>query len=412
MTVGYVGLGAMGRALAKHLIGKFDLLVWDINAAALIDAEMQGARRAASLSDIGSTCDVVFLCLPKSSFVEETLFGAEGLADRLAPRAIIVDQTSGVPGESRAFAERLHARGIEFIDAPVAGGVPAAHAGQITVMASGPIEVYERVLPILSSMSPKVLRCGDRVGDGQTVKAINNMINSAYRMATLEILAVGCKLGLAASAITDALNAGEGRSFVTSRLLPSIVERRASSDFALSLMVKDLNQAAELAYSTATPMPISDTARGMMTVALNTLGPHARLDDIVAFMEKATGTEFVPAFPHDDNPVEPHRAMQILTMVTAVSNRAIAVENTLMAVRAGLELDRFAAAISAGSASSEQAARLFASVARTGEIAAAPSLEELATLTEFAGIAAGIDVPVILINQVRAALLAAAHSLT
>ena len=402
MKIGYVGLGAMGRALAGHLVGRHDLLVWDLNPQALGEFVKRGAQAAESLADIGAQCDVVLLCLPKSAHVQETLFGSNGLAETLAPGAVVVDQTSGIPSDSRAFADKLAARNIALIDAPVAGGVPSAIAGQITIMASGPRTAFERVLPVLATISPKVYRCSDHVGDGQTVKAINNMINAAYRMVTLEVLAVGRKLGLSAAAMTDALNAGVARSFISYRLLPAVVERRSSTDFALALMVKDLNQAADLGVATATPMPISDVARGMMNMSLNFLGPDGRLDDIVPFMEKLTGADFAGDVPPDRFKMDPALAMQLVIATAATCNRAIAVENTALAFRAGLELTGFEPVISAGSASSAQAELLFAALGAEGAGFAGSVGQDVDSLTEFARVAADCGVPALMVNQVRA----------
>ena len=402
MKIGYVGLGAMGRALASHLVGRHDLLVWDLNPQALQAFVKRGAQAAESLADLGARCDVVLLCLPKSAHVQEALFGNSGLAETLAPGAVVVDQTSGIPGDSRAFAEKLAARNIILIDAPVAGGVPSAIAGQITIMASGQQAAFERVLPVLTTISPKVYRCSDHVGDGQTVKAINNMINAAYRMVTLEILAVGRKLGLSAAAMTDALNAGEGKSFISYRLLPAVVERRSSTDFALALMVKDLNQAADIGAATATPMPISDVARGMMNLSLNILGPDARLDDIVSFMERLTGTDFAGDVPPDRFKMNPAQAMQLVIATASTCNRAIAVENTALAFRAGLELTGFEPVISAGSASSAQAELLFAALVAEGTSFVGSVEQDVGNLTDFARIAADFGVPALMVNQVRA----------
>jgi 3-hydroxyisobutyrate dehydrogenase len=409
MTVGYVGLGAMGRALAGNLVGKQDLMVWDLNPRAIEDFVARGARAATSLADLGAQCDLVILCLPKSENVEQALFGADGLAAHLASGAVIVDQTSGVPAASRSFAARLAPAGITLIDAPVAGGVPSALAGQITIMASGKAEAFERVQPVLAAISPKVFRCSGQVGDGQAVKAINNMVNAGYRMATLELLAMGRRLGLTAAAITDALNAGDGRSFISFRLLPAIVAGTSSTDFAMSLMVKDLNQAAELGMAARAAMPISDAARGLMHIALNVLGPDSRLDDVVSFMERLTGTTFIGEAPLPDAvPMAPDEAMALVTGAVAACNRAIMAESIALATRAGLDVAGFAPVINAGSASSRQAEQMFASL--QGGPAMGEEKGALEVLTLMARLGAGLGVPLLMTNQARAHYLARADA--
>lgn len=282
--------------------------------------------------------------------------------------------------------------------------MPSANAGQITIMASGPDAAFQHVRAILERISPKVFHCSARVGDGQAVKAINNLVNSGYRVSLLELLAIGRRCGLSAAAITKALNAGPGRSFVSGRLLPAIVERRASADFALGLMVKDLNQAAELAVSARIPMPLSDAARSFMNIALNLTGPEARLDDIVQFMERLTGTVFA-----EEGPVEPLAQADALDLVTgaaAACNRIVVLENILLARRLGLDLAAIAPVIAAGSAASAQAEMAFAALAGTGPRVTDAVEAELQVLTRTADLAAKLGIPALTVNQARSAYLA------
>jgi len=412
--IGYVGLGAMGRALAGHLTGKHDLIVWDINPKALSDFVERGARAAKSLPDLAAQCEVVILCLPKSAHVGDALFGDTGLADALIPGTILIDQTSGDPADSKVFAAALAARGVTMIDAPVAGGVPAAIAGQITIMASGPRIAFEKILPVLRDISPKVFCCSEKVGDGQALKAINNMVNAANRMATLELVLLGRRLGLQTAEMTAALNASPGRSFITERLLPAIVEGRAATDFALSLMVKDLNQAASLGISAEVAMPISDSARGLMNVALNILPDGARLDDVVPFMEglMKIGLQCVPSAPPAEtgSGMTREAALGLVLSGLAACNRAILLENVAMAIATDLEVERFAPVIMAGSSSSAEAQSVFDAMGGRDDHDLRSIREILAILTQLAEIGAAHGVPLVMINQVRAQYLACANS--
>ena len=119
MRVGYIGLGAMGGALARHLVGKYTLTVLDLNSAIVASFEALGARSARSSKELARQCDVVLMCLPRSSDVERVLFGPDGLAEGLSAGAIVIDQTSGIPDETRGFAQRLAERGVSMMDAPV-----------------------------------------------------------------------------------------------------------------------------------------------------------------------------------------------------------------------------------------------------------------------------------------------------
>jgi 3-hydroxyisobutyrate dehydrogenase len=295
MKIGYVGLGAMGGALARRLVAEYPLVVWDLNKRAVETLLALGASTVESLADMGRQCEVVILCLPRSSDVEQVIFGSRGLIQGLSTGKIVIDQTSGVPSRTARFAERLSELGVGLIDAPVAGGVPSALAGTVTIMTSGPDRAYEAVVPILKTISPKVYRASNRVGDGQAVKLINNTMNAGYRFATLELVALGRKLGLSLRSMTDALNHGWGRNYSSRQLLPAIVDQRSSTDFALALMVKDLNQTISLGLECGVPMQIANLARGLLQVGVNMLGESARLDDVVPFMESLTGASLAEA---------------------------------------------------------------------------------------------------------------------
>uniref|UniRef100_A0A9E7ZTZ6 NAD(P)-binding domain-containing protein n=1 Tax=Bosea sp. NBC_00436 TaxID=2969620 RepID=A0A9E7ZTZ6_9HYPH len=293
MTIGYVGLGAMGNALARRLVGTHPTLVWDLNPKAVETMERAGGRSARDLRHIAEECDVIFLCLPRSKDVESVLFGS-GMAEALRPGALVIDQTSGIPAMSAGFAKRLAANSVGMIDAPVAGGVPAALAGSVAIMVSGPDTDIDRALPLLHEISPRVFRCSHRVGDAQASKLVNNCVNSGYRMATLELVALGRKFGLSLPVLTDVLSAGWGANFTAKRLLPALVEGRPSTDFSLALMLKDVNQCLAIAASFGVPMPISSLTRGLMQAGQNLLTPTAGLDEIVDAMEQLAAAPIRP----------------------------------------------------------------------------------------------------------------------
>lgn len=403
----------MGGALASQLLGKHDLLVWDLNANAANKLQAEGAQVAQSLSDMGSRCEIIFLCLPKSANVEEALFGEAGLAMTMAPGTIVIDQTSGLPEDTRRFAERLARQDVKLIDAPVAGGVPSALAGAVTIMASGAKDIFDRALPVLQTISSNVFHCGATVGDGQAMKAINNMINSAYRITTLEIVAAGRHLGLDAGVMADTLNNGPAKNFITEKLLPAIVEGRSATDFALALMVKDLNQAADISFAYDAPTPISEMARGMFNVALNLLGHDARLEDIVPFMEKLTGTSFIgeiagvgheEAMPRADS-------LNLIGSVLVACNRVIMIENISLAINAGLHVADFAPVVQNGSARSAEGEALFASLdpqAASDTRTVGDLVDTLSRLTRFGG---GFGMPMLMTNQVRTQSLRCAHAI-
>ena len=233
---------------------------------------------------------MILLCLPRSADVHQSDLRAGGPAEGLTPGTIIIDQTSGIPEETREIARRLESHGVAMLDAPVAGGVAAAEAGRITMMVSGPAQAYEQVLPVLQAISPTVVRCGERLGDGQAIKAVNNVMNAACRLATLEVVAMGRKMGLSLAAMTEAINQSSGRSRISQVALPALLEGRPSSDFALPLMVKDVDQAIALGMQCGAPMPIASLTRVLLQMGVNTIGPSARLEDMIGLIGSMAAT--------------------------------------------------------------------------------------------------------------------------
>lgn len=298
MKIGYIGLGAMGGALAGRLLPAHQLVVWDLNGAAVAAFEKRGAKAAPTAADLARECDVVLLCLPRSADVRKLVFGAGGLAEGLTPGKLVIDQTSGVPGETRAIAEKLAQRGVAMIDAPVSGGVAGAAGGTISIMASGTDADYERALPVLTAISPNVFRCGSRVGDGQAMKLVNNVLSAGQRLATLEIVAVGRKMGLSLAAIVDVVNKGSGRNRTTRLMLQNMVDGKPSaSSFAMSLMLKDMNQAVQLGMDGGVPTTVTSAVRSLLQIGVGTRGEKAQLEEMLEVIEQQAGTRIPDPAP-------------------------------------------------------------------------------------------------------------------
>ncbi|MBB3181049.1 3-hydroxyisobutyrate dehydrogenase [Variovorax sp. Sphag1AA] len=294
MKVGYVGLGAMGRALALQLKSTHSIVVWDNNPKTLesLPSKMIAASSAAELA---RQCDVVFLCLPSTPDVQQAIFAPGGLLEGLSAGNLLVDQTSGMPGDTRALASSLSERGIAMIDAPISGSPEVVAQGKATVMASGPDDAYHQALPLLQAISPTVIRCGTRVGDAQAMKLVNNAMNAGSRLSTLEVVAMGTKMGLTLESMTDILNKGSGRNYTSEHMLTALVQGKTSTNMALPLMLKDLNLAASLGVECDVPMHISNVVRGLLQIGVNTLGPKARLEDVVGLIGSMAATRLAPA---------------------------------------------------------------------------------------------------------------------
>lgn len=294
MKIGYIGLGFMGGALARRLVGAHELTVWDLNTAATTAFQELGVAVAASAAELARNSDIVLLCLPRTSDVRTLCFAPGGLVEGLSPGKLVIDQTSGVPGETRAIAEQLASAGITLIDAPVSGGVAGANAGTITIMVSAPEESFQRALPVLQAISPNVLRCGNKVGDAQAMKSVNNLLSAGCRMSTFEVVAMGRKLGLSLPALTEALNKGSGRNRTVMNTLPILAKGTpAPLNFAMALMLKDMNQAMQLGMACGVPMTLTNLVRGLLQSGVNTFGKDAQYEKVVDLVETMAGTSIM-----------------------------------------------------------------------------------------------------------------------
>jgi 3-hydroxyisobutyrate dehydrogenase len=291
--VAFLGLGAIGAPMARQLAGRsFELAVWNRTAEkAQRVAEAGKVRVAATPADAARGADVVITCLPTSREVEALLDGPDGLEAGLAAGAVLVDCTSGDPATSRRIAARLAARGVDFLDAPVSGGVVGAEKGALTVMAGGDAAVLERVRPVLEAFGQKIVHCGD-VGAGDAVKAVNNALLAMHIWGTAEGLTALAKAGVRADVALDVINGSSGRSNASMNLFPDRVLTRAfPRTFRLALLDKDVNIAAELARETRTPSPLIQLTAEMFRLAHHALGEEADHVEAARVIEQWAGAE-------------------------------------------------------------------------------------------------------------------------
>lgn len=291
--VAFLGLGAIGQPMARHLARPpFTLTVWNRTAerARRFAAEW-GARAAATPAEAARGADVVITCFPASPELEALLDGAEGLLAGLARGAVLVDCTSGDPASSKRIAERLAAHGVEFVDAPVSGGVTGAEKGALTVMCGGDARVLERVRPVLSAFGEKIVHCGG-VGAGDALKAVNNALLAVHIWSLAEGLVTLAKAGVSPAVALDVINASSGRSNTSQNLFPARVLTRAfPRTFRLALLDKDMGIAAGVAREQKVPSPIFQLTAELFTAAHGHLGEEADHVEVARLIESWAGAE-------------------------------------------------------------------------------------------------------------------------
>lgn len=291
--VAFLGLGAIGAPMARHLARPdVDLALWNrTTATAAALAGELGVRHALTPADAARGADVVITCLPVSRHVEALLDGPDGLLATMAAGAVLVDCTSGDSATSRRMADRLAERGIGFLDAPVSGGVVGAQQGALTVMVGGDEAVLERVHPVLACFGKRIVHCG-AVGAGDALKAVNNALLAMHLWGTAEGLVALEKAGVKSELALDVINASSGRSNASMNLFPERVLTRAfPRTFRLALLDKDVGIAAELAREQQVPSPLLQLTAELFRMAHLELGEAADHVEVVQVVERLGGAQ-------------------------------------------------------------------------------------------------------------------------
>lgn len=287
-AVGYIGLGAMGSAIAEQLQPHVELHVFDVDKSKMHYFTGLGAVTCASAAELAARCRIILLCLPTSAEVQEVLFGPNGIASGMQPNTLVIDQTSGHPDKTRWMANELAALDAVLLDAPVSGGPNGARAGTLSIMLGGPAEKLEEALPILNQISPNIFRCGD-TGSGQVVKMVNNAIAACHRAVTLEAIAVGAVNGLSLDTMEQVINAGSGKNGASEKIFRTLTEGIPSSALSLELMIKDLRQANKLAHDSGAPMFVLQPVQDLFLACINTYGADKSVDQLAATIAHAAG---------------------------------------------------------------------------------------------------------------------------
>ncbi len=270
MQIGLIGLGNMGeRFAARFLSAGNDLVVFDTNLAAMSRLERLGAASAVSAADLASRTAVVFLSLPTPQVVEQVATGPSGVLEGSAVK-IVVDLSTTGPSTTKAIAQRMSERGVEFLGAPVSGGTVAAEKGTLTVMAAGGRQAFDEVVAALRCIGQNIFYLGEDPGLGQTMKIINNTLCAVSAVASFELLVFGAKSGLEPKTMLDILNVSSGRSFATLEKIPQcILHRDFPMRFTTELLHKDVKLCLDEAEKAGVALWVSPMARQFLSFAIS-----------------------------------------------------------------------------------------------------------------------------------------------
>jgi 3-hydroxyisobutyrate dehydrogenase-like beta-hydroxyacid dehydrogenase len=245
MKLAFAGMGIMGSAMAANLLkAGHEVTVWNRSAEKCRPLQEAGAKVARSLPETADGAEIVFLCVSDTPDVEAVLFGEGGLAEGLSRGQIVVDMSTISPGATEEFAGMLEADGIEMLDAPVSGGQSGAVEGTLTIMCGGKRGVFDRVKPAFEAMGRNIVYCGGH-GNGQRVKAVNQVICALNILATSEGLLFAQRSGLDLETVHSVVSSGAAGSWMLSSLGPKMIAGDWAPGFMIRLQAKDLRIASE-----------------------------------------------------------------------------------------------------------------------------------------------------------------------
>jgi 3-hydroxyisobutyrate dehydrogenase-like beta-hydroxyacid dehydrogenase len=258
--IGFIGLGAMGAPMARNVAASgFELAVFDVDEARTgAVAQDAGARAATSAADVAAGADALVVMVTNGAQAHDALLGDEGAAAALPAEAdVILMSTIG-----RQAVAALAAEGLSLLDAPCSGGVARAESGELLVMAGGPGELFERVRPVLDAVGSTVVHCGERPGDGQAVKLVNQLLCGVHIAAAAEALAYAQALGLDPALVHDTIRHGAAASFMLDDRGPRMLAREfEEARSALDIFVKDMGLVVDAGADHGARTPLAQAAR-------------------------------------------------------------------------------------------------------------------------------------------------------
>ena len=293
MKIGFIGLGIMGRPMAKNLLkAGYDLVVYDFNKDAVADLVSYGASAAESGKELASQVEAVITMVPNSPHVRAAVLGENGVAEGAKPGLVVIDMSSIDPTESKAIGAELAKMGIDMMDCPVSGGEPKAIDGTISVMCGGKKELFDKYYDMLMSMAGSVVYVGE-LGSGNVAKLANQMIVAINISAVAEALTFAKKAGTDPELVYQAIRGGLAGSTVMDAKAPMMLDGNYKPGFRIELHIKDLTNALNAAHAISSPAHLTAQMMEVMQF-LRTEGcdkeDHA---SIVKYYEKISGTSIV-----------------------------------------------------------------------------------------------------------------------
>ena len=287
MRVAFLGLGIMGRPMAANMAkAGHEVTVWNRTPG----KEVEGARTASSPAEAARGVEVVWMCVSDTNAVEQVLFGPQGVDESLAAGMIVVDSSTISPSATRRFAEKVRAKGAQYVDAPVTGSKVAAEAGTLLFMVGGEEFAIEALKPLFAATGKKIFRMGE-TSKGEAAKLVMNLQIALIYEGFAEALTLATKLGVETETLLPLVMASMVKSGVVEYKAPFVLNRDFTPNFPLRLMHKDLRLALEAAKEARVKLPGLETVEEIYEMA--TEDGHQDLDyaATLTLLEKWAGVE-------------------------------------------------------------------------------------------------------------------------
>ena len=291
LKVGYIGLGLMGKSIARNILkAGFPLFVHNRSRAAVDELVAEGATAASTPAVVAAQVDVVFTNLPDTPDVEQVVLGEKGIIEGAHNGLVYVDNSTIKPASARMIAEKLSAKKMFALDAPVSGGDIGAKNGTLTIMVGGNASALEKVMPVFQSIGKTITHVGE-AGAGQVAKAANQIMVAAQMVAMGELLVFSKKAGVDPRKVVEAIKTGAAQCWTLDVKPPRLFAGTREPGFKAHMQLKDLKIILETAHEYDIPVP-STTENTELFQQMIDLG-MGELDNsaVVGVIEKMAGIE-------------------------------------------------------------------------------------------------------------------------
>jgi 2-hydroxy-3-oxopropionate reductase len=290
-TVGYIGLGIMGKSMARNILkAGYTVVVHNRSRMAVNDLVNEGAQEAFSPAEVAERVDIVFTNLPDTPDVELVALGPDGIIEGAHRGLVFVDNSTIKPAGSRYISEKLGEKGVLCLDAPVSGGDIGAQLGTLAIMVGGPSQALERVRPIFDVIGKKITHVGD-IGAGQIAKAANQVMVAAQMVAMGELLILSQKAGADPHKVIEAIQGGAAQCWTLDVKPSRLFAGNRQPGFKANMQAKDLNIVMDTAREYGISMPSAAVHTQLFNAMLQKNMSELDNSAVIGVIESLAGTE-------------------------------------------------------------------------------------------------------------------------